>query len=342
MTKKIGRAIALLGVFAGLALFATGCGQTTIYSASDQYLCAYGDAQHGQHLEKQLPPGAQPISVSNWKASELARIPTSNRFYDMSLGRARDPGAPSSLETNARGSVRILVQMQVRFRFNQEKICQWYEQHGRRNTIHGDLGFNARGPNQANTGWEKWLAENFATTAQQALDARTANYDWTSLVYNYPQNADSSGIVKGKAGELMRTKFGNDIAQTFQKDLAQNLGDQYFCGTSSRTGCPPLLVQIEGVRTVNQTLMTNREQVEVDRQNLANTAAENAIGAQLLQHEALQKKILAAEISAGQLQAARALLQAQVKDAACLVRAKYGLDCAGNRSNSVTVNTGKP
>jgi len=339
--SKIARRALLAIPLISLAAVVAGCGTKTVTTSADQMACVYGDQKHGQRLVAQIPPSANPKQVGS--NDSVVYIPASNRFFMAALDDSiRDPRAPKFYLAYAKGSVPVQIQGQIRFRFNPELACQWYAKHGRRNAdASGDLGFNARGADEANTGWARWLAENFGVTMQQAAQERLGYYNWPALVYNYPDNADQTGLVaKGKApGQLDRIKLGQDLGKQFTADLNANLGGDYFCGVESSTKCLPLEFQVIDVTTQDPSLMTARAQVEKDRQNLANTEAQLQIGNQELRSADQQQKILQAQLKADQLSEQDAILQAQIKHADCIVLARYGLDCSGNRpANGVTVN----
>jgi hypothetical protein len=323
-----------------LAVAAAGCGSKNVNTGADNLACVYdASSGGGNRLIKQVPP------ASHYKASdqtEVVKIPTSNRFYAASKDRGiADPGAPAAYEGTAKGGVRIFVTGQVRFRFNIAKACQWYAQHGRRNQ---PLEFNDRTPGENPQGWGQWLNENMGVTMQQILSSVSNQFDWAALVFNYPSNADESGLVpRGEQpGEPMQDVFAKRLAIAFTKKLNENIGGVdspgdagYFCGVSSTAGsnCPPLEFQVFGV-TADEDLMKQREEVEKRRVELANAEAEaKAV-------ERTQGAILATSRQAQKLlrfQAAQARLT-QLKDPAvqkCLLYARAGLDCDGHRPDII-------
>lgn len=327
---------------AAIVLIAAGCGTHTVTTTADEMGCVYGAANKGQHLIAQIPASSNAQQFSN--KDTIVFLPASNRFYMAAKDSGiRDPRAPEFYLGYAAGSVPVDIQGQIRFRFNPARACEWYAKHGRRNAdANGDLGFNVRGAGQADTGWERWLAENFGVTMQQAVQEILGRYQWPALVYNYPDNANANGVVKGKPGALSRIQLGDALGTQFTKDLNENLGGNFFCGIADQNKCQPMEFQVVDVTTQDPSLMTARAQVEKLRAAQQNADAQLQIGNQQLRTAEQQQQILGAQVKADALQAQDAIYQAEIKNANCIVLAKEGLDCKGNRpGGNVTVTSGK-
>lgn len=335
--------VALVAVLFALAALAAGCGsKQTVTTSADEMACVYGDQQHGQHLIDQIPPSSNPKQYGS--NDQVVYLPASNRFFMASKDAGiRDPRAPKFYLGYASGSVPVQIQGQIRFRFNPKLACQWYAKHGRRNADeNGDLGFNVRGGNQADTGWARWLAENFGVTMQQAVQEVLGSYQWPALVYNYPTNANDNGVVKGKPGTLSRIALGEVLGKQFTKDLNENLGGDFFCGVDDQNNCSDMEFQVSDVTTQDPSLMSARAEVEKLRAQQQNADSQLKIGQQQQRTAEQQQQILSAQVKADQLQAQDAILQAEVKNANCIVLAREGLDCKGNRpGGNVTVNPSK-
>lgn len=340
MRKKIRLGLGLL-LTAAVVAAAAGCGgnQTWVNSKSDQTACVYdGAPHHGQTLILQIPAGGHSKQVDN--RDEIVYIPTSNRFFMASTdGNVRDPLAPEFYKGHARGGVAIDVQGQIRFRFNAAKACDWYAKHGRRNLgDRSDLGFNVRGAAQADTGWARFLAENFGVTMQSVVSAESNSYDWQKLVYNFPENADTNGNLPKSAktkGTPEQIAYGVALGKVFTQYLKANLGDNYFCGVDTDlTGqgddatCPPMYFEVTDISTEDPSLMKSREQTQALAQQLANEQQQATIQQQhasSLINSAKQKEQLL------EAQAANAEMQAEIDNAKCIALAKVGDSCDGTR-----------
>lgn len=336
MRKKM-RLVLGFCVLASVAVMAAGCGgQQWVNSKSDATACVYDGRPHsGQTLVLQIPPGGQSKQVNS--NDEVVYLPTSNRFFMASEDVAvRDPLAPKFYLGHAKGGVAIHVEGQVRFRFNVQKACDWYAKHGRRNLGgRSDLGFNVRGADQVNTGWTKFLAENFGVTMVSVVSSESNIYDWQKLVYNFPTNADGNGdLPKGaKRGDPSWISYGRDLGAVFTTRLKDNLGDNYFCGidksvTGGSDSCPPMNFQVTRVTTEDPALMKSREKTQALAQELQNeqkqAEIQQAHSSTLVFAAKQREKLLEA-------QARNAELQAQIDNAKCIALGKIGLDCQGNR-----------
>lgn len=343
MMRKLRLGVGIV-IAAGFAVLAAGCGHSQwVNSKSDQTACVYdGQPHHGQTLILQIPPGGHSKQVDN--RDEVVFLPTSNRFFMASKdGNVRDPLAPDFYKGHAKGGVAIDVQGQIRFRFNIAKACDWYAKHGRRNLgDRSDLGFNVRGPQQADTGWARFLAENFGVTMQSVVSAESNSYDWQKLVYNFPENADTNGDLPKDAkakGTPEQIAYGVALGKVFTNYLKANLGDDYFCGVDAdltgpgdNSACPPMYFEVTDISTEDPSLMKSREQTQALAQQLQNEQQQASIqqqhAASLIYSAKQKQKLLEA-------QAANAEMQAEIDNAKCIALAKVGDDCTGNRPSPI-------
>lgn len=241
---------AVAGVLAVMSAFAlTACGQT-VAPRSDEYVCVYGPIDKGRALVDQYKPGENPKQVEN--GSQIISIPTSNRFYYMVKDDAiRDPGAASSILATSKDPQQVEAQIAIRFTFKQDKICNWFTNHGRRNgdkNNNDDLGFNTRG--NPNTGWARWLNENFGETMKDVLlTTPFRKYTWEQL--NLPEAETVADI-------------NTQLSKMFSEKLTAYLGDQYFCGVTYDSTkpdvCPDIEVKVSGtIIPTNDQLIKNRD-----------------------------------------------------------------------------------
>lgn len=330
MTKR--NTVPLLAMLALLVLVAAGCGETDINTNADTLACAYDNTDNGgERLVLQVAPSHH----ASRKNIDVVYIPTSNRFYYVSQNRAlADPEAPEFYEGTAKGGVRIRVEGQIRFRFNQSNACDWYAKHGRRNE---PLRFNG----DQLYGWAKWLNRNFATTMAQVISSRSNAYDWPNLVYNYPSNADpATGQVSGDHIALpTQDVYGDELGKAFTERLRANLGGVYFCGING-ADCPEITFQVSRITTQSADLMNSRAEVEAARQAKENATAkaklEQSGQPDLLKAEQKKQALLKEQGETARLEA---LTQPDVQK--CLLYANHGLDCDGHFKTTIVAGVGK-
>lgn len=331
------RFIAVFATVVALVLASCSIDDQYATPTSDSHLCVFdGSERGGQKLKFQLAPSAESRKIDD--NDQVVKIPASNRFYATTKnGARRDPLASEFYDANARGSdatgtVPIQIEGQIRFKFNYAKnACEWYSLHGRRNADeNGDLGFNARGNDALTAGWFKFLTENFGQTMDQAVVPVALGYNWNSLVYNYPVNADSDGKVPdGKApGIPTQTDFGNKVAVEFTNRLNKNLGGQYFCGVDSKGDeCTDLTFEVTRI-TGPAELMDAQAAVEKTRSDLER----DQVTAQL-QEQQLDATIRGEKARQAQLaeEIRTADLQAQKDSAFCraITAVNPNLNCKG-------------
>lgn len=353
-SKKARFALLLLPV-ALLATLLSSCSK--LYSQTDAYKCAL-NTKTGK-IDKEVPPGSGEFDQPS--DTVIYTVPTSDRFYNIDPNRSiADDGAPEYVTGRAFGGKDTLAKVHVRFKFNQTKICQWVLQHGKRNDGNndGDLQFNARlAPNdpnpkdrRANTEWAVWLNENFPSNMQRASEPLWQQYEWPAMVFNYPLNADSNGVLPkdAKPDTLTRKKLETDLGKAFSDELNGKLGDNFFCGVGYRPTspdvCPPIDIQIDDITLVDQKAITDRRDLDAKRDE-----ANNLEQLSRIQQDTYDKKV-AAEANDKKLreleaqianekeaekraqleeQLKTAQIQAQIDNQACIVKKEQaGYTCA--------------
>lgn len=331
---KLGAILALVGVGAVALGACSGLTNKDVHSKPDHTVCIY-DKEDGKLIE-QLPPGANKKEVEG--DAVVVEIPTSNRFYFVSPDSSvKDPGAPNYLTGRDASYKDMQMVVQIRFRFDVNKACKWFDQHGRRNADgNGSLGFNARG--DANQGWARWLNENFAPAMQTVGEPLIFQYSWPHHEYNYPVNADDNGVIANgdEAGLLTREQMQLDFGANLSKNLTDSLGDSFFCGIDYDPAkpdvCPDIKVDIYSTKLVDQTPVNERKAVEAlsegnriandkaalieagtdaaIRQRKAELAEEKAIAdeenAAAIEAETRRQQLLAAQQATKDLEAQRA------------------------------------
>lgn len=336
ITRK--RLAGILAVAIGLIVITSACDTFNDYatSTSDTHICVFdGSKRGGEKLKFQIAPGARSKHVDN--NDQVVKIPASNRFWSVTSDRnIADPGTPNYYTGNASGGVPVVVQGQIRFKFNLDLACEWYSKHGRRNAgSNGDLGFNVR--NDPNAGWFRFLNENFTPTMQEVVSETMSEYSWDYLHYNFPQNANNAGLVPAgeKPATPTRVALGAELGSRFTTLLRKNLGDDYFCGVSSTPQNPCAGIEFQVFYAGpgdNSQLVKDRAEVENTKQKIQSDALEGQLQQQNLEQQ------LAAENAKGrilELQQQNAAKQAQIDNAKCLALANAGLDCSGNRPQPI-------
>lgn len=320
------------------------------YGKSDSYVCIFsGSANGGQKLIGQIAPG-QPSFQGNQHDIEVD-IPASNRFYLASTDASKRDALNDPFYVGfAQGPVQVNVQGQIRFKFNLNKACDWYTKSGHRNAdANGDLGFNVRGADQANSGWFHYLAENQAQSLERVTREVARNYTWAQLTYDYPTNGDPlTGVVPAgiKPGPGAAEDFGVKLGLAFTKDLSSNIGGEYFCGTQTNdplTGaavteaCPPILFYPSTIDPADAALEKSQQALETAKLSAQQSVAQAELLARtknaVLASEQLQQEINGAKLKT-------AMQQAQLDNIKCLTLAAAGDDCNGNRFPTYVTGTG--
>jgi hypothetical protein len=326
-----------------LAVTAAGCGSgdhTNVTAGSDETICVYDvstkldkGSDTGTHgFIDRVPPNT--TKRFKHKTQDLLQVsmPTSVRFYAaVPDDSTRDAGAPKSYSTSDASGIQMGIPGQVGFIFNPDMICSWYTKYGHRNAnAEGLLGFD-KGTG-VKTGWTDFLNQYFGLTMADVITTMGQGYNWYSLYYHYPRNADENGEVKAgeKPGTDSVVAFDAAAATTFSQRLTTQLGADYFCGPTSVPGgvCKPMTFKIFGRTIVKQTLVDSREVLAEQRQQLQNDAALSKYRAEhlknILNNEGKSQKALDAQIRSTKLSADLAQLRAQTTHPYCWEVARSG------------------
>ncbi len=353
----------LIAITAG-SLFLAACGldeeSKPIPTDSKGCLFEYKDDQFGK-LKDSFEPGSDTITINTTK-ERLVLIPTSNRFYMVNRDRTlSDPGAPSFIGANDKNHVPVETELQVRFVFNRNNICEWFAQHGKRNSNNGDLLFNAPGQDGTPCGnqnrcWAKWLNENMGISLQRTVPSVISNYNWQRLKENWDVNANDSGDITGESGGSTWAKIEQNIGKIFTDDMNSQLGSQFFCGTNydptKPDVCPQMQIQIIRISPADPALSnaaseTASAQADADQAKLRAQIEQDKLKAEQVNQ--------AVQLEAKRNQAEKAALDAQIKNAQeidlCKQLAAINVNCAeylaakngvGSGGTSINVNGGKP
>lgn len=238
-----------------LILSATAC--TLQRAEANNWACSFGA---GPWDTKNLKHSFAPGEKGSWSNDNMVSGPSDVRYYyiDNDPNTADQNATPLILP--ARGSaisgvgvVDTSTEVQVRFVFN-ERFCEWYIAHGRRNDVNPSLNFNAT--NDQASGWQNFLNVSMNQKLLEATRPVVRDVDYITLYTNGPI---------GDAGELAYDVLATRLSANLSKELDKDLGGEYFCGPSYKfdgnidgkldNGCPPLEVTVKRVVPVDDTLI---------------------------------------------------------------------------------------
>lgn len=262
-----------------LAISITACQNTSI--PTDSVACVYGaGGNDGLDLKDQYLPGSEPFDARDRRVVE---IPTSNRFYLITTNDAtRDPGAPAYIaapDSPENGITELRWEVKNDFVFNAQPSCEWFNQHGLRNAVDYNMGFNVRGEV---TPWMQWLAENFGTSMQRAVNEVSREFSWEQLVFDHPIGANALGVLPDDATEedqrLARRVAEERLVEVFTAELNDRIGTAegvpFFCdiGHNQATpeDCENIGVEIVDINPTDTSLVEGRQQIQAEQANLDN------------------------------------------------------------------------
>jgi hypothetical protein len=312
---------------------------------ANEWGCSFGKGPLDEKgLKNVIPPGENG-GLSN---DDMKTGPSDQRFYiiDSDPNTADFGGRPivvpakgSSLE--GVGVVNVSIEAQVRFVFN-ERFCDWYIQHGKRNEP-----LNYDGVAQESSGWQTFLNTSMNQKIIEAARPVVADFSYIDLFVNAP----------AEGTERIYTVLEGRIAENLTRELIADLGKEYFCGPAYEfdgkadgelsSGCPILEVTVKRVVPVDNTLVekletvvANEEEQRVIASNRERKLAD--ITAQQAVEEAQERRRQAVEVAKAEadLEIARANeevlrqeqenadIQAISSTAFCRELAVVGVDCA--------------
>lgn len=312
------RRIKALVVGAVVATLAIGIGCSSVnnkdvHASSQFYTCIY-DHEDG-NLIKKLPPGGGKVNVEN--DAEVWLVPTSQRFYNVDPDPAiADPGAKQFITGKDKNYQDVQAVVHVEFYFNQEKICDFVDRHGKRNVdpaviddgdVEDKMGFNVRG--KADEPWFVFLNEKFGPALQSQGELLFNRFEWDYYEFSFPANANIDGVVpEGETpAPIARDSLEAAYAESFTEELNTLLSGEFFCGAGydpeNPDECPELTVQIVDIGLTDparvderQQQLDLREQADNDRREAqltrdATAAALELQEAQLSQEQQLQDQV---------------------------------------------------
>lgn len=286
LAKKRWRRVAVTGLV-GAVLIGTLSACQDVDGSPDNVKCIYNNETGALDGDPMMPGSARRDNVdSDYK---VISIPTSDRFWNISPTDSRDAAAPQFLVARDASYKETRTVIEVGFRFNADKACKWYDQHGRRDTGNtgGDPQFNITG--QAGTPWQQWLNRNFTSLEDRINQDLVRKYSWEYLEFNFPTNADKNGLLPdlpdkdpkdnvppAKVEPALQTlrQIEIDFGKELSKQLTAALGDQYFCGIDYKIGgeCTSLLVKITSINLTDQKPVDDRKALIAQAE--ANTIAQ--------------------------------------------------------------------
>jgi hypothetical protein len=312
---------------------------------ANEWGCTFGRGPFdGKGLKGEYAPG----SDGTWTNDDFVTGPSDIRFYIIDEDPATADFGGRPIIVPARGSssegvgvVQVSVETQVRFVFN-ERFCEWYIDHGKRSE---PLRFD--GDPDTASGWNTFLNASMNQKLIEAARPVVANQDYISLYVNAPIGEE------GLAYDVLATRLSENLG----RELARDLGGEYFCGPSYQfdgridgdldEGCPPIEVTIKRVAPTDssliaklETIVANEEQQRVivserDRELEETAAREQTELREQQRRQAVEVATAEADLAIAQAeeatlrqQQANAEVQARSSAAYCLELAAAGVDCA--------------
>lgn len=347
--------VVVLALVAGVGL--SSC--TLQRTEANEWGCTFGRGPFdSKALKGRYAPGSNGVRTNDTFVAGPADV----RFYIIDEDPATADFGGRPIVVPARGSsdagvgvVQVSVETQVRFVFN-ERFCDWYIDHGKRSE---PLRFD--GDPSDGGGWAQFLNASMNQKLIEAARPVVAPEDYVSLYVN-------ARIRDGEEAGLAYDVLAAELSTNLSRELAKDLGDEYFCGPSYQFdgeidgslehGCPPLEVTIKRIAPVDQTLIAKLEQIvaneeqqkiiasdkeleleriEAERQKeLARIAADQETRiAQQQQRQAVETAQAEADLAVEQARAAvlaqqqeNAAIEARSASAFCRELAAVGVDCA--------------
>ncbi len=350
-TRRTRRLIVLGAVVAAVVAGGTvvASSLTLRRTEANEWGCTFGRGPlDGKGLKGEFSPG----SDGTWTNDAFVVGPSDIRFYIIDEDPATADFGGRPIIVPARGSssagvgvVQVSVETQVRFVFN-ERFCKWYIDHGKRSE---PLRFD--GDPATPSGWNTFLNASMNQKLIEAARPVVANQDYISLYVNAP--IDGGEGTTGLAYDVLATRLSENLG----RELARDLGGEYFCGPSYQfdgridgqlgEGCPPIEVTIKRVAPTDSTLIeklesivANEEQQRViisdrDRQLEETAALEQTEIREEQRRQAVQVAKAEADLAIAEAeeatlrqQQANAEVQAVSDAAFCRELASAGVDCA--------------
>ncbi len=186
----------------------------------DEIGVSYGGGPiEGAHFQRVVPPGSN-LFVNGF-ADKLYLYPVTQRNYIVS--QRTDEGDLHGEDTviaPTKDRIQVGFQIATYFKLNTNKVQKFHEQIG--------LKYQA----WEEYGWNRMLNDSFRQQIEFALQREARKYDVADVYAN--------------AGALLQIQ--NEVGAALKDNVAEILGDQYFCGpTFDGTGCPGFTFVIKHV-----------------------------------------------------------------------------------------------
>ncbi len=340
-------------VAAVVAMAALGAGCSQNKTEANEWGCQYGGGLiESKGLKNTIAPGDK----GGWSVFDTkVTIPAGVRTYvldedptiaDLGAKPLTLPAKGRTIEVNgekipSEGIVTVAIELQARFTFN-EKVCEWYSNIGKNNE---PLNFDAGQGEES--GWAEFLNLSWNQKMTEAARPVVSDYDWLEM---YTNDRTDEGE------ERVFALLNNEISTNLTRELANDLGDNYFCGPTyvfdgnadGEIGtCPPIEITVKEIKPTNPELVTNYEAIVANAEaqqkiasdrdrSIAQTAADQEVE---LANEAKRREvetakaandeaIAVAQKAALEAERINADIQAVASAAYCVALAESGIDCA--------------
>lgn len=300
----------LIGILLAMALFMAGCSYANTDPA--QFACAYG----GGPFESKVQKGDNPIPPSSGRdfigvADTIVYLPADVRNYivDGTPGVGDIPTG-GVIKTPTGDGVQVAVELSLRFRYNTELGCEFWDEHGKRFDVN------------TTEGWSEFLAENFLPILENGAKGEITEFrEWETLWRN--EEID---------GERAWTTLQDSLGQIMVDEISNSLGGNFFCGVSWKPGsdaCPPFEILIKSIVPADSSLMDRYSNIAAEQ---AETQRQREVKARELEAVELDAATDLAEAQAqlevSRVEAEKAIIDAQAAAAECEALIDIGVDCS--------------
>jgi hypothetical protein len=193
----------IVGVVVVILIFVVSIGSFK-KTPRDQIGISYGGGPfEGAHFQKVVQPGSS--LFFNGIADKLYLYPVTQRNYIIA---AQEGDVQGVIQATSKDQIVVGFEVATYFRLNTDKLQKFHETIGLKHQAWTEEG------------WDAMLAEEFRPQIEFAVQKEARLYDSKAIF------SDQATLVR------IQTEIGTRL----KENIAQVLGDEYFCGVSFTTG----------------------------------------------------------------------------------------------------------